>query len=88
MEVTKVRMNFRTQIIVTLILVVAGFIVSFWTAEDMYYNLAWALTGLVFFINPVYPETLPNFEQEKAKKGIRIVGMIFVFIGLTNGFGV
>ena len=82
------RMNFRTQIIVTLILVVAGFIVSFWTAEDMYYNLAWALTGLVFFINPVYPETLTNFEQEKAKKGIRIVGMIFVCIGLTNGFGV
>ena len=82
------RMNFRTQIIVTLILVVAGFIVSFCTAEDLYYNLAWALTGLVFFINPVYPETLTNFEQEKAKKGIRIVGMIFVFIGLTNGFGV
>ena len=82
------RMNFRTQIIVTLILVVAGFIVSFWTAEDMYYNLAWALTGLVFFINPVYPESIRNFEQEKAKKGIRIVGMIFVFIGLTNGFGV
>ena len=88
MEVTKVRMNFRTQIIVTLILVVAGFIVSFWTAEDTYYNLAWALTGLVFFINPVYPESITNFEQEKAKKGIRIVGMILVFIGLTNGFGV
>ena len=82
------RMNFRTQIIVTLILVVAGFIVSFWTAEDMYYNLAWALTGLVFFINPVYPESIRNFEQEKEKKGIRIVGMILVFIGLTNGFGV
>ena len=88
MEVTKVRMNFRTQIIVTLILVVAGFLISFWTAEDLYYNLAWALTGLVFFINPVYPESIRNFEQEKAKKGIRIVGMILVFIGLTNGFGV
>lgn len=82
------RMNFRTQMVVAVILVLAGFLISFWTAEDMYYNLAWALTGLVFFINPVYPETLTNFEQEKAKKGIRIVGMIFVFIGLTNGFGV
>ena len=82
------RMNFRMQIIVTIILVIAGFAISFWTAEDMYYNLAWALTGLVFFINPVYPETITNFEQEKAKKGIRIVGMILVFIGLTNGFGV
>lgn len=82
------RMNFRTQMVVAVILVVAGFLISFWAAEDLYYNLAWALTGLVFFVNPVYPETLTNFEQEKAKKGIRIVGMIFVFIGLTNGFGV
>lgn len=82
------RMNFRTQIIVTLILVVAGFLISFWTAEDLYYNLAWALTGLAFFVNPVYPESITNFGQEKAKKGIRIVGMILVFIGLTNGFGV
>ena len=82
------RMNFRTQMVVAVILVVAGFLISFWTAEDLYYNLAWALTGLVFFINPVYPESITNFEQEKAKKGIRIVGMIFVFIGLTNGFGV
>ncbi|WP_417083480.1 hypothetical protein [Evtepia gabavorous] len=82
------RMNFRTQMVVAVILVLAGFIVSFWTAEDLYYNLAWALTGLVFFINPVYPESIRNFEQAKAKKGIRIVGMILVFIGLTNGFGV
>ena len=82
------RMNFRLQMIVTIILVIAGFVVSFWTAEDLYYNLAWALTGLVFFINPVCPEALTNFEQEKVKKGIRVVGMILVFIGLTNGFGV
>lgn len=82
------RMNFRTQMVVAVILVLAGFLISFWTAEDLYYNLAWALTGLVFFVNPVYPESITNFEQEKAKKGIRIVGMIFVFIGLTNGFGV
>lgn len=82
------RMNFRTQMVVAVILVLAGFLISFWTAEDLYYNLAWAITGLVFFVNPVYPETLTIFEQEKAKKGIRIVGMIFVFIGLTNGFGI
>lgn len=82
------RINFQVQITVTMILVIVGFISSLWVAEDMYYNLAWALTGLVFFINPVYPKNITNLEQEKAKKGIRIVGMILVFIGLTNGFGV
>ena len=82
------RINFRTQIIVTMILVIAGFISSLWLAKDIYYNLAWAFTGFVFFINPVYPIDITNIEPEKAKKGIRIAGMILVFIGLTNGFGV
>ena len=88
MEESKMRINFRTQIIVTLILVIVGFISSLWLAKDIYYNLAWAFTGFVFFINPVYPIDITNIEPEKAKKGIRIVGMILVFIGLTNGFGV
>ena len=82
------RINFRMQITVTMILVIVGFISSLWFAKDIYYNLAWALTGIFFFINPVYPKNITNLEQEKAKKGIRIVGMILVFIGLTNGFGV
>ena len=82
------RINFRTQIIVTMVLVIVGFISSLWFAKDMYYNLAWAFTGIVFFINPVYPINITNLEQEKAKKGIRIAGMLLVCIGLTNGFGV
>lgn len=82
------KINFRLQIIVTLILVIAGFISSIWFNKDIYYNLAWAFTGLVFFINPVYPQNAIQLEEEKVKKGIRIAGMILVFIGLTNGFGV
>ena len=82
------RINVRTQIIVTMTLVIVGFISSLWLAKDIYYNLAWAFTGLVFFINPVYPINITDLEQEKVKKGIRIAGMILVFIGLTNGFGV
>ena len=65
-EESKMRINFRTQIIVTMVLVIVGFISSLWFAKDMYYNLAWAFTGLVFFINPVYPINITNLEQEKA----------------------
>lgn len=82
------RINFRTQIIVTLILVIVGFMSSLWFDKDIYYNLAWAFTGLVFFINPVYPPNIVRLEREDAEKGIRIAGMIWVFIGVTNGFGV
>ena len=82
------RINFRTQIIVSMILIFMGFISSLWFTKDMYYNLAWAFTGFLFFINPVYPINITDLEQGKVKKGIRIAGMILVFIGLTNGFGV
>ena len=82
------RINFRTQIIVTLILVIVGFMSSLWFDKDIYDNLAWAFTGLVFFINPVYPPNIVRLEREDAEKGIRIAGMILVFIGVTNGFGV
>ena len=82
------RINFRTQIIVTLILVIVGFMSSLWFDKDIYYNLATAFTGLVFFINPVYPPNIVRLEREDAEKGIRIAGMILVFIGVTNGFGV
>ena len=82
------RINFRTQIIITTILVIMGFISSLWFAKDIYYNLAWAFMGFVFFINPVYPMNITVLEQEKVKRVIRIAGMILVFIGLTNGFGV
>lgn len=82
------RLTFQAQIIVTMILVVVGFISSLWFNKDIYYNLAWAFTGLIFYINPVYPKNITSLEQENEKKGIRIAGMILVFIGLTNGFGV
>ena len=50
-EESKMRINFRTQIIVTMVLVIVGFISSLWFAKDMYYNLAWAFTGIVFSLD-------------------------------------
>lgn len=82
------RINFKLQITFTMILVIAGFIASSLLDKDIWYNLAWAFTGLIFFINPLYPKNIIHLEQEKSKKGIRIGAMILVFIGLTNGFGV
>ena len=40
MEGIEMKINFRLQIIVTLILVIAGFISSLWFNKDIYYNLA------------------------------------------------
>ena len=44
------RINFRTQIIATMILVIVGFISSLWFNKDIYYNLAWAFTGMILVV--------------------------------------
>ena len=51
-----------------MILVIVGFISSLWFNRDMYYNLAWVFTGLIFFINPVYPKNIISLEKERAKR--------------------
>ena len=66
------RINFRTQIIATMILVIVGFISSLWFNKDIYYNLAWAFTGLVFFINPVYPQNIVRLERMMEHGNVRI----------------
>lgn len=82
------KITFKLQALFSVLLASAGLGISLYLKEDMFYNLAWMLIGLLFFINPAYPEKAVRLEEEKAEKGIRIAAMILVYIGLTNGFGV
>lgn len=81
-------MKFKLQVIISIILAAGGFVLSLYLTKDIFYNLAWVLVGLLFVINPVYPRSAVYLEEEKAKIGVRIAGVILIFIGLTNGFGV
>lgn len=80
--------NFKLQMIIAAILLIAGLAFSLYLSKDIFYNLAWTLIGIIFLINPVYPKNAVYLEEKKAKKGIRIAAAIIIFIGLTNGFGV
>lgn len=81
-------MKFKLQMTISIILIAAGLGLSLYLEKDMFYNLAWALAGGLFLVNPVYPQNMVYLEEEKAQKGIRIAGVILIFIGMTNGFGV
>lgn len=82
------KISFKIQGIIAAIIVVASFILSFCLEKDIFYNLGWVLVGAFFAVNPVYPSKLFNANSENIQKGVRIAGLILIFIGLTNGFGV
>ena len=57
-------MILKFQAIICAAVILAGFIASFYLETDIFYNLAWALTGLMFFINPVYPKSITCLEEK------------------------
>ena len=55
--------------------------------NGIFSNISWVIYGLLFIINPVYPERYGNNEK-KAKLGVRIAGIICVAVGLLTRFAV
>lgn len=82
------KIKFKWQMFIVTIAVIIGLIFSLYWKKDIFYNLAWSLCGFLFAINPVYPKSIFNSNTENIEKGVRIAGLIIIFIGLTNGFGV
>ena len=74
--------------IVIAIVVMASFVLSRYLGKDIFYNLGWAFCGLFLAIHPVYPVRFFAGDSLKAEKGVQIAGIILIFIGLTNGFGI
>ena len=73
------KLTFRIQIIIGIILIIV--------ANGIVSNISWVIYGLLFIINPVYPERYGNNEK-KAKLGVRIAGIICIAVGLLTRFAV
>lgn len=77
----------KFQVMICAVVILAGFIASLYLEINIFYNLAWALTDLIFFINPVYPESITCLGGKKTKRGIRIAAAIIILIEYAHGFG-
>lgn len=82
------KLSFPCQAVLSLILLAAGLFLSLQLGSERFYNLSWALVGLLFLCRPVFPRIAAGLEEKKAQTGIRIAAAVILFIGLTNGFGV
>ena len=50
------KLTFKRQIIGGIILIIAGNILAFVFHKGIFSNIVWIIYGLLFIINPVYPE--------------------------------
>ena len=79
------KLTFKRQLFMGIVLIIAGNILAFIFRKGIFSNIAWILYGLLFIINPVYPERYRD-NGKKAKVAARIAGIVCIIVGVTTRF--
>ena len=79
------KLTFKRQLYFGIVLIIAGNILAFTFRKGIFSNIAWILYGLLFIINPVYPERYRD-NGKKAKVAARIAGIVCIIVGVTTRF--
>lgn len=82
-----IKFTFKQQIITTAIVLLGTFLLSILLKQRIFFNLGWIVSGLMFVVNPVYPDLSVNANLDNIEKSIRVVGIVLVAIGLSGFFG-
>lgn len=82
-----IKFTFKQQIITTAIVLLGTFLLSILLKQGIFFNLGWIVSGLMFVVNPVYPDLSVNANLDNIEKSIRVVGIVLAAIGLSGFFG-
>ena len=82
-----IKFTFKQQIITTAIVLLGTFLLSILLKQGIFFNLGWIVSGLMFVVNPVYPDLSVNANLDNIEKSIRVVDIVLVAIGLSGFFG-
>ena len=82
-----IKFTFKQQIITTAIVLLGTFLLSILLKQGIFFNLGWIVSGLMFVVNPVYPDLSVNANLDNIEKSVRVVGIVLVAIGLSGFFG-
>lgn len=81
-------LTFHQQVLVCFAIFLADILLAHLFQTGIFHNISWVLWGILFLLNPVWPESWVNMYPESGKKGARIAGGIMVLIGLIFRFGI
>ncbi|MCD7881966.1 MAG: hypothetical protein LUG47_09970 [Clostridiales bacterium] len=73
----------RTQLIIAFAIMVIGHFTAHLLQNGACINSAYVIIGLLFLVNPVYPDINHMVEPQKGRIGARIAGIIIVILGLV-----
>ena len=82
-----IKFTFKQQIITTAIVLLGTFLLSILLKQGIFFNLGWIVSGLMFVVNPVYPDLSVNANVDNIEKSIRVVGIVLVAVGLSGFIG-
>lgn len=75
------KITWKQQLCFGVVIIIIANLLAIILHKGIFCNIAWIIYGFVCILHPVYPEKY-NDNVKRAKLGVRIVGIIFVLIGL------
>lgn len=83
------QLSFKTQSRISLAIIVGMFLLAQLLKVGMIHNIGWILIGLLFVINPVWPQAVDWRDHDELKKGIRIgSALVIIIFGFLIRYGV
>lgn len=83
------QVSFKTQGCISLAIIICGFLSAQIFKMGIFHNIVWVLVGLLFVINPVWPQSWDWRNHNELRKGIRIGGVLVVIVfGFLTRYGV
>ena len=83
------KFTFKQQVLFGIVLVIIGNSMAFALHNGMFVNFSWIIYGIIFLVNPVYPERVEwTLGDKKARMVSRLCGVICILNGILVRFKV
>ncbi len=78
--------TFRIQLILILVILGLGHLLAHTLHTELPVSIAWMLCGILYILNPVYPEINRPVDPRKCVRLVRFAGAVIFLNGLLRCF--
>ncbi len=77
-------LSFRQQVAAGGLMMIFAYVLAFRANRGIIINICWGLFGLAFIINPVAPDTIRRWFQDRTPGFMRVLGGALILGGLLS----